>query len=73
MIVTTTASSAFEKKYLDLVGPLLTSFNRFQYILTTQCELTKFITVTPITSKSSEVIAKAFVENVILNYGVPKE
>lgn len=73
MVLTTTANSAFEKIYLDLVGPLLTSIDGNQYILTTQCELTKFITVTPIKNKSTEIVAKAFVENVILNYGIPKE
>ena len=73
LTITTTANSAFEKIYLDLVGPLLKSFDNNQYILTTQCELTKFITATPIPNKSTEVVAKAFVENVILNYGIPKE
>lgn len=43
----------------------------YNYLLTTQCELTKFITATPIMNKTTEVVAKAFVENVILNYGVP--
>lgn len=72
-IITTTANSAFSKIYLDLVGPLLPSNEGYVYILTTQCELTKFITATPIRNKSTEVVAKAFVENVLLNYGVPDE
>lgn len=73
MIVTTTATSAFSKIYLDLVGPLLPSNDGHKYILTTQCELTKFITATPIKDKSTEVVAKAFVENVLLVYGIPDE
>lgn len=72
-IVTTTANSAFSKIYLDLVGPLVPSYEGHSYILTTQCELTKFITATPILNKSTKIVAKAFVENVILNYGVPDE
>lgn len=73
MIVTTTASSAFSKIYLDLVGPLMPSNEGHTYILTTQCELTKFIAVTPIPNKTTTTVTKAFVENFILNYGVPDE
>ena len=43
------------------------------YILTTQCELTKFVTATAIPNKSTETVAKAFVESIILNYGIPRE
>lgn len=69
MTVTTTAATAFEKIYLDLVGPLIPS-EGYEYILTTQCELTKFITATPINDKSTGTVSKAFVNNVILKYGV---
>lgn len=65
MIVTTTAESAFEKKYLDLVGPLIPS-DGYEYILTTQCELTKFITATPIKNKTTEAVAEAFIKNLVL-------
>ena len=71
MTVTTTASSAFEKIYMDLVGPLIPA-NGCEYILTTQCELTKFITATPIPNKTTDTVAKAFVEDIILKYGVPQ-
>ena len=69
--ITTTAGTAFEKIYLDLVGPLIPSEGN-EYILTTQCELTKFITATPIKNKATNTVAKAFVENFILKYGVPE-
>lgn len=71
MKITTTASSAFEKVYLDIVGPLIKS-DGFEYILTTQCELSKFITATPIPDKTTLTVANAFVTSVILKYGVPK-
>lgn len=73
MQLTSTASQAFEKIFLDIVGPLLPDAKGNQYILTTQCDLTKFVTATPILDKSTDAVAKAFVENVILNYGVPKQ
>lgn len=71
MKITTTAEAAFEKIYLDIVGSMIKS-EGFEYILTRQCELSKFITATPISDKSTETVANAFVTNVILKYGVPK-
>ena len=41
------------------------------YILSTQCELSKYIVACPLVSKSSSEVAKAFVENIVLKYGVP--
>ena len=73
MQLTSTASQAFEKIFLDMVGPLLPDAEGNQYILTTQCDLTKFVTATPIMDKTTDAVAKAFVENVILNYGVPAQ
>ena len=73
MKLTTTASYAFEKVFLDLVGPMLPDTAGNQYILTTQCDLTKYITATPIRDKSTDVVAKAFVDSVILNFGIPKQ
>lgn len=48
MKITTTAESAIENVYLDIVGVVMES-EGYEYILTTQCELSKFITVTPYT------------------------
>ena len=70
MTITTTARKAFDKIYLDFVDPLLKS-NGFEYILTTQCELSKFITATPLENKRTETVAKPFVQSVILKYSVP--
>lgn len=73
MNITTTANSAFEKVYLDLVGPFEVDNNNYSYILTLQCELTKYVEAYPLTSKKTEEVAKSFVTNFILRYGVPKE
>ena len=60
-----------EKIFIYLVGPLVNSHG-FEYILTTQCDLTKFVTTTPIENKRTETVAKTCVEQVILKYGVPE-
>lgn len=73
MIVTSTAKSAFEKVVLDLVGPIPTDSQDKKYILTLQCDLTKFVEGYAITDKEAKTVAKAFVENFVLRYGIPAE
>lgn len=73
LTVTTTATTAFEKVYLDVVGPIDRDDDGNCYILTLQCELTKYVEAYPLKSKSTVEVARAFVENFILRYGIPKE
>lgn len=72
MVVTTTATTALEKIYLDLVGPLDRDLEGNTFILTLQCELSKFIEAYPLRNKESISVARAFVDNFILRFGVPK-
>lgn len=73
MVITTTATSAFDKVYLDLVGPLDKDCYNYSYIFTLQCELSKYVVAHPLISKRSEEVAQALVTSFILRYGVPKE
>lgn len=73
MVITTTANSAFDKIYLDLVGPLDKDNYSYSYILTTQCELTKYVEAYPLITKTSTEVAKALVSNFFLRYGIPQE
>lgn len=73
MVITTTAKSAFEKLYLDIVGPIDKDNDEFSYILTLQCELTKFVEAYPLKTKDTVTVAKTLVENFILRYGIPRE
>lgn len=72
MQITTTATSAFDKIFLDLVGPLDRDDEGNCYILTVQCELTKFIQAFPIQNKETVTVAKEFVQNFILKFGIPR-
>lgn len=72
MTITTTASAGFQKIYLDLVDPLDKDEDGNCYILTIQCELTKFIEAYPIKNKETVSVAKAFVHNFILRFGIPE-
>jgi hypothetical protein len=72
MVITTTAESALDKIYLDIVGPLDKDIDGNVYILTLQCELSKYVEAYAIPSKDTVTVAKAFVNNFILRYGIPK-
>lgn len=72
MVITTTASFAFEKVFLDLVGPLDQDVDGNNYILTLQCELSKFVEAYPLRNKETVTVARAFVNQFILRFGIPK-
>lgn len=68
-VVTTTPSKPFEVLSADTVGPFTRTDKGNRYILTIQCNLTKYVILIPIPTKEANVIAKALVENFILIYG----
>lgn len=73
MTITPTADSAFQRIYLDLVGPLESDVDNNKYILTLQCDLSKFVECYPLKNKEAVTVAQAFVENFILRFGIPDE
>lgn len=73
LTITTTASTAFQKIYLDLVGPLERDGYGNQYILTCQCELSKFVEGYPIPNKEAVTVADALVKHFVLRYGIPND
>lgn len=73
LTITTTATSAFQKIYLDLVGPLDPDVVDNRYILTLQCELSKFIEAYPIPNKEAITVADSFIKNFVVRYGIPNE
>lgn len=70
---TSTENCAFEKVYLDIVGPLPKDADNYCYALTLQCELTKFIETYPLRSKDTVTVARSFVDNFILRFGIPRK
>lgn len=72
LIVTTTASFPNEKIAFDVVGPFKFPNGTHFYGLTIQDEFSKLIRFCGIRNCTAEVIAKAFIEEWILNYGLPK-
>jgi len=71
MVITTTASSPFEKVYLDIVGPLNVTDNSNKYILTFQDDLTKQSIAIPVPDQETNTVAKCFVTKIVCQYGLP--
>lgn len=71
--ITSTSSKPFEKIFLDIVGPLPTTKNNNNYILTIQDDLTKLFIAKAIPEATAEATCRALLENAICVYGVPKE
>jgi len=54
------------------VGRFSPSGSQYRYILTVQDELSKFLIAIPLEDQTSEQVARAFVDHVVLMYGVPQ-
>jgi hypothetical protein len=72
MKLTTTPEVVWEKCALDIVGPLTQTLDGNRYILTFQDELSKYTLAIPIERQDAVTIAKVFVEEVILKFGIPQ-
>jgi len=68
LVVTETPNQSFEIVTIDTVGPLRLS-NGYRYILTVQCELTKYVEAFPIETKEAHTVVKTLVDKFILKYG----
>lgn len=72
MVITTIARAPFEKIFMDIVGPITTSYKNNSYILTIQDDLTKYSLAISIPRHDANTIAKEFVEKFVCFHGVPK-
>jgi IS30 family transposase len=70
--ITTTPEIVWEKCALDIVGPLNQTLDGNRYVLTFQDELSKYTLAIPTEHQDAVTIAKAFVEEVILKFGIPQ-
>jgi hypothetical protein len=72
MKVTTTPDVVWAKCAVDIVGPLSQTSDGNKYVLTFQDELFKYTMVIPIQQQDTVTVAKAFVEEVVLKFGIPQ-
>lgn len=62
----------FEKLFIDVVGPLPRTTANNAYILTMQCDLTKFSVAVPIVNHEANTVAYHFVTSCVCLHGIPK-
>lgn len=72
MKITTTSSRPFEKIFLDIVGPLPSSYANNKFILTFQDDLTKFSEAIPLQNAEANTIAENFTKFIICKHGLPE-
>jgi len=72
MKVTTTPEVVWDKCAVDIVGPLNQTAEGHKYVLTFQDELSKFTLAIPIVQQDAMTVARAFVEEIILKFGIPQ-
>jgi hypothetical protein len=70
--ITSTPDTVMGKCALDVCGPYPVTIRGNRYLLTFQDELSKFTLAFPIEKQDANTIAKVFVENVILKFGIPQ-
>jgi cleavage and polyadenylation specificity factor subunit 1 len=71
-MITDTPSTVFQKCSIDIIGPLRPSRSQHRYILTVQDDLSKFIIALPLEDQTAEQVAKAFLDQIVLIYGIPQ-
>lgn len=71
MVITSTSTKPFEKIFMDIVGPLVTTQADNTYILTIQDDLTKWSMGIPIPNHQANTISEAFVVHFVCMHGIP--
>lgn len=65
--------SPWSRISLDIVGPLNRTQHGNKYLLTCVDSLTRYPECVPLADIKADTVARAFVENIILRYGTPRE
>lgn len=71
-VITTTPSKPFDLILIDTIGPLPLTIRQNQYILSIQCDFSKYVIYVPLPNKEARTIASALVKNCILTFGPMK-
>ncbi|KAL4112118.1 hypothetical protein QTP88_015966 [Uroleucon formosanum] len=72
IVITSTATRAFEKIFLDVVGPLPRTHSGNSFILTLQDDLTKFAWASPMENHEANTVAQHFVTKFVCLHGIPQ-
>jgi hypothetical protein len=70
---TDTQFYAWNKIYLDIVGPLHLTEGGYKYILTCQDNLSKYLIAAPMLTQTAEEVTLTFLRHIVLLYGIPQD
>jgi hypothetical protein len=70
--ITDTPDVVWQKCSLDIVGPLTPTLQDSKYLLAFQDGLSKFTVGVPLKQQDAMTLARAFVEEIILIFGIPQ-
>ncbi|KAL4085372.1 hypothetical protein QTP88_027231 [Uroleucon formosanum] len=71
MVISTTTFEPFERVFIGVVGALTRTYQGNVYILTLQCDLTKFSVATSMANKEANTVAYHFVTSFVCIHGMP--
>lgn len=72
MVITETPQKPFDVVVIDTIGPLRESESKNLYALTIICDLSKYLIMVPMKTKTAAEVAKAIFEKLILVHGPMK-
>jgi transposase InsO family protein len=72
MNITTTPEVVWKKCALDIVGPSSQTLDGNKYAFTFPDELSKYTLAVPIKQQDAPTVARSFVEEIILKFGIPQ-
>lgn len=72
MVISDVAKKPFEKIYMDIVGPLPTTYNGNIYILTFEDDLTRLMDCYPMPNLEAATVERIFFDEIISRYRIPK-
>jgi hypothetical protein len=70
--ITDTPEFVWQNCSMDIVGPLTQTYDSNRYLLTFQDELSKYTLAIPIVQQDATTVAKVFVEQIVLKFGIPQ-
>jgi hypothetical protein len=70
--ITVTPEVVWQNCSLDIFGPLTQTSEDNRYLLTFQDELSKYTVAVPIPQQDARTVAKIFVEEIVLKFGIPQ-
>lgn len=73
MILTRTPIEPFDLVVIDTIGPLIPSHNGNKYVLTMNCDMSKWLVMAPMPNKSAKDIAKAIFDHFVAVHGPMRE